>query len=133
MKKFAFLGFLILFFLGFYQSTAQAQCDTKTYHELCIKKIPEYFVYSKSFPLTKKETEVEVFLTQLKAYIVLSDSFRTRIEIYKDNGKGAKTIVKSGNGFVSYVVPTTGKYFFKFVFDEDTEESCGSAIMAFLR
>ncbi len=131
MKK---LTFLCLFVGLFFVSNASyAQCDTKTYHELCVKKIPEYFVYSKSFPLSKKETEAEVFLTQLKAYIVLSDSFRTRIEIYKDNGKGAKTLIKSANGFVSYVVPTTGKYFFKFVFDEDTEESCGAAIMAFLR
>ncbi len=135
MKKNAKNLLFACLFAGFYlfSQTSYAQCDTETYRQLCIKKIPEYFVYSKNFPLSKKETEVEVFLTQLKAYIVLSDSFRTRIEIYKDNGKGVKTLIKASNGFASYVVPTTGKYFFKFVFDEDTEESCGSAVLAFLR
>jgi hypothetical protein len=94
--------------------------------------MPEYFVYSKTFNLSKKESESEQLLTQGKAYIILADNQRTKIEIYRESA-GKKSLVKSGTGYVSYIVPSSGKYFFKFIFDEDDTDFCGAAILAFLR
>jgi hypothetical protein len=132
MKK-IFLIFCFACFVGVAPSFAQ--CETQTFKDICIKKIPEYFVFSKSYSLTKKETEHEILLTKLKAYIVIADSYRTKIEIYKDDGKGGRSLVKTGEGYASYISGTPGKYFLKFIFEEgeDIEQYCGAAVVAFLR
>ncbi|MCU0445984.1 MAG: hypothetical protein MUE85_13825 [Microscillaceae bacterium] len=135
MTKKTALILIILLWGATRQATAQSTCDAQTFKDICIKKIPEYFVFSKSYALEKQVTEHENILTKLKAYIIIADSYRTRIEIYKDEGRGIKTMVRTGEGYVSYVAPSTGKYFIKFTFDESDENNqfCGAAVLAFLR
>ena len=127
MKK---LLFILILFVG---STAlvQAQCDTKTYKDICIQKIPEYFVFSRSYALKKAVQEHEHILNRQKAYIIIADSYRTKIEIYRITQKG-KSLVKSGSAYVSYIPSSTGRYQIKFTFEE-TDEFCGAAVLCFLR
>lgn len=111
---------------------AQAQCDISTYKNICIQKIPEYFVFSKTFPLQGKINESDVILNAQLAYIFVADSYRTLIEIYRLDANGQKTFIKSGKAYVSFIPGSTQKYKARFIF-EDTDEYCGAAVLCFLR
>ncbi|MEO1655951.1 MAG: hypothetical protein AAFU64_20585 [Bacteroidota bacterium] len=128
MKKFILL---VLFSLLF-GASLRAQCDINTFKEICIKKIPEYFVYSKSFELTQKESKYEVIFNKLRAYILIADSYRTNIEIYRIEEDEELRLIKSSKAYLSYVPSVTGRYKIRFEFQE-TDEYCGAAVLSFLR
>lgn len=128
MKK---LFFLLLFSL-FFCPQLKAQCDINTFKEICIKKIPEYFVYSKSFELKEKESKYEVIFNKLRAYILIADSYRTNIELYRIEEDDELRLIKSSKAYLSYVPSVTGRYKIRFEFQE-TDEYCGAAVLSFLR
>ncbi|NJO00522.1 MAG: hypothetical protein HC880_01515 [Bacteroidia bacterium] len=129
MKKFLLLLCLVW---GVEQAKAQSSCDIQTYKEICIRKIPEYFVFTKSYALTQRESEHEIIFNGSNAYIFIADSYRTVIEVYRQGTDGEKILIKSGKAYLSYIPSNTGKYYVRFVF-EDTDEFCGAAVMCFLR
>ncbi len=113
-------------------SKLQAQCNTQTYKDICIRKIPEYFVFSKSYELSEEVSEFEIFFNSLTAYVLIADSYRTNIEVYRSEDDGEKRLVKTAPAYLSYVAPVTGKYYLRFTFKE-TDEHCGAAVLCFLR
>lgn len=126
MKKFLFLIFLL-----FFAYTANAQCNPEPFKEACIKKVPEFFVFTKSYALDKQESEHEMIFNKQKAYIFIADSYRIKIEVLREEN-GKKVLLKSDHAYLSYVPPVTGKYLIRFTFEE-TDEFCGAVVMAFLR